>query len=244
MEITRVNRVPLFIASFFFAVMFAAPSIALAQKNDPTQRPYDPYDQQDPYQREQLTASARIQFEPNDAEVYVDGRLAGRVDDFDSFFQRLRVTPGNHQIAIWREGYRTEFHNVYFAQDSTRQLNGRMERLRPGMVSGPRPGRGRGYAYGQPPWAGGPQNDRYAQNDRNDRAQFGTVTLSIPVSDAQVFVNGTRRNLQRRGNRVDLNLEPGRHYIEVRRAGYEPFARQIMVRPGATINVNVPMRRG
>ena len=47
--------------------------------------------------------SARIQVTPRDAEVYVDGYLAGIVDDFDGFMQRLRLPPGEHEIELYRE---------------------------------------------------------------------------------------------------------------------------------------------
>jgi hypothetical protein len=242
--ITRVNRVPAFIGSCFLFVLLAAPGVAWAQRD---------YDyQQESKQRDVYSASARLQIQPRDAEVFVDGQFVGRVDDFDGIFQRLRLTPGNHMIAIWRDGYRTEFHNVYFAKDSTRSLAGQMERLAPGMASGPRPGRGRGNAYGRPDWAGNPNNpnqrDPYGRDpygrDPYQQDRFGTVALNIPVTDARIFVDGTRRNVQRRqGTRFELDLAPGRHRIEVRRSGYQTFSRDVVVRPGTEISVNVPLRR-
>ena len=65
--------------------------------------PYPPYG----YYRWEPEASVRIEVTPRDAEVYVDGYYAGNVDDFDGSFQRLRVEPGEHEIAIFREGFRT-----------------------------------------------------------------------------------------------------------------------------------------
>lgn len=234
--ITRVNRVPRFIGSCVLFAVLAVPSIASAQRVE--QR--GDYDYKEESKRREFSSSVRLQLQPNDGEVYIDGRYAGRVDDFDGIFQKMRVTPGHHQIAIWREGYRTEFHNLYFTDGRTEYLRGNMERLRPGMASGPRPGRGRGYAWGQPPWAQGQGPGQYP-----DRVRFGTVTLAIPVSGAEIYVDGSRRNWQRRaGNQFELDLAPGRHRIEVRRAGYQTFAREVVVRPGADINVNVSMRRG
>ena len=58
-------------------------------------------------------ASVRLEVTPRDAEVYVDGYYAGNVDDFDGSFQRLRVEPGEHEIAIFREGFRTFRQKVY-----------------------------------------------------------------------------------------------------------------------------------
>ena len=52
-------------------------------------------------------ASVRLDVKPKEAEVYVDGYYAGMVDDFDGTFQRLRVEPGEHEIELWLDGYRT-----------------------------------------------------------------------------------------------------------------------------------------
>ena len=52
-------------------------------------------------------ASVRLDVKPKEAEVYVDGYYAGVVDDFDGTFQRLRVEPGEHEIELWLDGYRT-----------------------------------------------------------------------------------------------------------------------------------------
>lgn len=242
MATTRVNRVPALLGSFMLLAVLAAPSVAFAQRG------YGDYDYKQESERDEFSGKVRIQVAPNDAEVYVDGRYAGRVDEFDGVFQRLRVTPGNHQIAIWREGYRTEYHTLYFNRDETEYLRGDMERLRPGMASGPRPGRGRGNAYGRPDWAGNPNRpnqypDQYP--NRPYQGQWGTVSLAIPVSGAEIYVDGSRRNWQRRaGNRFELDLVPGRHRIEVRRDGYRTFTRDIVVRAGSEIAVNVAMRRG
>ena len=56
---------------------------------------------------------------PSDAEVYVDGYYAGIVDDFDGTFQRLRVEPGEHEIEVYQEGFRTFRQKVYLTPDNT-----------------------------------------------------------------------------------------------------------------------------
>ena len=53
---------------------------------------------------------------PRDAEVYVDGYYAGDVDDFDGTFQRLRVEPGEHEIEIYKDGFRPFRQKVYLAR--------------------------------------------------------------------------------------------------------------------------------
>ena len=40
------------------------------------------------------TSSVRLEVTPRDAQVFVDGYVAGTVDELDGIFQRLRVRPG------------------------------------------------------------------------------------------------------------------------------------------------------
>ncbi len=53
------------------------------------------------------TGQIRLQVRPRDAEVYVDGYYAGRVDDFDGYIQSLQIEEGPHTIEIVAPGYET-----------------------------------------------------------------------------------------------------------------------------------------
>ncbi len=72
-------------------------------------------------------ASVRIQVEPAETEVYVDGYYAGVVDDFDGLFQRLHLTPGNHEITLRLDGYETWSAPIFAAPDSTVSLHHDMQ---------------------------------------------------------------------------------------------------------------------
>ena len=63
--------------------------------------------------------SARLQVTPKHAEVYVDGHLAGTVDDFDGFLQRLDVPAGEHELTLYFDGYRTIQQKVLFRPGAT-----------------------------------------------------------------------------------------------------------------------------
>ena len=65
------------------------------------------------YRTYEPEASVRLEVKPKEAEVYVDGFYAGIVDDFDGTFQRLRVPPGEHELELWLEGYRTVRQKVF-----------------------------------------------------------------------------------------------------------------------------------
>ena len=48
-----------------------------------------------------------LEITPSDADVYVDGQYAGRVEDFDGTTQPLTLTSGTHRIDLSAPGYET-----------------------------------------------------------------------------------------------------------------------------------------
>ena len=69
---------------------------------------------------------------PREAMVYVDGYLAGTVDEFDGTFQRLHVAPGEHELVIYLQGYRTIRQHLYLGPNATRKITETMEKLAAG----------------------------------------------------------------------------------------------------------------
>jgi hypothetical protein len=59
------------------------------------------------YYRPVYRSSAWIKtdVEPDEARVYVDGRLVGTADDFDGFPRMLRVSAGTHRLTFRLSGY-------------------------------------------------------------------------------------------------------------------------------------------
>ncbi len=57
----------------------------------------------------------RIDVTPKEAGVYVDGYFAGTVDEFNGTFQRLHVLPGEHEIVIYLDGYRSIRERLYLS---------------------------------------------------------------------------------------------------------------------------------
>src|SRR5207248_343025 len=110
---------------------------------------------------------------PKEAMVYLDGYYAGIVDDFDGAFQRLRTSPGGHELTLYLDGFRTYSERVYLGADNTFKLRHRMEKLAGGEVAerppAPQPpqyqpgeaGPGQGAPGGQfPPGPGGRRGPR------------------------------------------------------------------------------------
>jgi len=77
--------------------------------------------------------AVRIEVDPKesreDIQVYVDEGLAGVVDDFDGFSQRLYLPPGKHEIEIRLDGYKTIRLSIFVSLGKTTHIRGRMEPL-------------------------------------------------------------------------------------------------------------------
>jgi hypothetical protein len=196
------------------------------------------------YQRGRETdysSALRFNVSPNRAEVFIDGSYAGRVDDFDGMFQKLRVRPGQHEVVLYLDGYRTVRERVFVGADSTRTI----------QLNLPRLGRGE-RAYGRPVDRGtgdwwDPRSNN-SNNSVNSSARLGTVSLGLAPYDSEVWVDGRRwsqtGNGRGRNERMALRLNAGRHRIEVRRPGYQTYVRELNVPTGGTVSFNVTLRRG
>ena len=187
-------------------------------------------------------SSARIQVTPKQTEVYVDGYLAGVVDDFDGTTQRLRVSPGEHVIDLYLDGHKPVTQTVLFQQGKTIRIKHTMEQLASGEAAparpAPKPGaaapnqRGQYDAFGQPISGGGPVNAANAS---------ATLAIRVQPGDASVIVDGER--WQSSGDRLEIHVSPGEHRIEVQKDGYQPFATTVRVKAGDNAPMNVSLTK-
>lgn len=212
--------------------------------------PFPPYGVR--YGYYDFSASLRIQVTPRDAEVFVDGYLAGKVDDFDGVFQRLRLRPGGHEITIFLEGYETVREAVYLEAGGERKLQFAMNRLAAGQRSEPPsqpvPAAEDDQAAGAPRPA--PAMRRPGPIDRQNPGEvvspapgrFGTLSLRVQPADAQIFIDGERWAVPGGEERISIQLSEGRHTIEVRREGMNTYTEDILIRRGATFTLNVSLK--
>lgn len=229
---------------------------------------YPPYGGYPPYRYYAMDpgASMKLEVKPNQAEVYVDGYYAGRVDDFDGTFQRLRVTPGEHQVDVYLEGYRTLHQKVYLQPDKTFTIKQDLEKLQPGDQPDPRPQpmnppqtgapdagnqpgsqppmyppaqRGR---RGQPPPP--PPSSRDPRDPRDPRAAsaFGSIAIRVQPGDADVIVDGEKWRAPEGQERLVIELPEGRHTVEIQKAGFRSYVTDVDVRRGETTPLNVSLR--
>jgi hypothetical protein len=190
------------------------------------------------------SSSARILGAPPEAEVYVDGYYAGLVDDFDGSFQRLRVPPGEHEVVIYLEGYRSTKQNILFRPRAGYKIRATLEKLAAGEQTEPRP-------QPSPTNAGPPARpDRGRDREEGEHASsqpagFGTLAVRVQPAGATVLVDGERWEGPESGDRLLLQLAEGHHEVEVRRDGYQPYRTEVDVRSGRTqtLNVSLPQER-
>jgi hypothetical protein len=182
----------------------------------------------------------RVQVEPRQTEVFVDGYYAGTVDDFDGFFQRLRLEPGEHEIELYLQGYRSMRQKIYLQPGSTFRVRHTMQPLQPGESPDERPIATGVFPAAAPLPAPG---ERAAGRDASGsaRSTFGALALRTQPADADVLVDGQPWQSSGSGNQLIVQLPPGDHRVEVRKSGFQTFSTVVRVRRGETTALNVSL---
>ncbi len=219
--------------------------------------PYYPY-----YARyADRSADVRVMVTPKEAQVFVDGYYMGVVDDFDGIFQRLTLPPGEHEIVVRLEGYRTVHEKLTLAPHTTYKLKYAMETLGPGETMepiplpteppptaegqrpmppgqptagpGPRP---RAPRPGQMPPPPPPSQPRSAES-----GEYGTLAIRAQPAGADITIDGQPWQSSDPDATLLVQLSTGPHRIEIRKDGFRPFSRDIDVRGGGTTPLNVSL---
>ncbi|MGE0594377.1 MAG: PEGA domain-containing protein [Vicinamibacterales bacterium] len=180
------------------------------------------------------SASFRLRVSPRNTEVYVDGYYAGVVDSYDGIFQRLRVTPGAHDVVLYLDGYRSLTRRVYAQPTGSLTLDHVMEPLSPGMPPEARP---------LPPTGSEGTSDRGGTPTGVEMiGPTGTLSLQVNPADAVVLIDGERWTAGSSGRRLEGRLPVGRHRLEVQRTGYASQVMDIELRRGETELLNLTLR--
>lgn len=193
-----------------------------------------------------IRASVRVLATPKEAAVYVDGFYAGIVEDFDGMFQELWLPPGEHEIVLYLDGYRTVSQRLYLRPGSTLKLHQAMERLPTGVASEPPP-----VAPPVPPPPAGsftplrtpPRRQPtppQAPSAKFQAVGFGSLALRVQPVDADVIIDGERWVSSDAGQFV-VQVSVGPHRVEVVKTGYQRFSTEIQVRERETTPLNVSL---
>jgi hypothetical protein len=207
-------------------------------------------------------AELRLQVTPKEAQVYVDGYYAGIVDDFDGAFQRLRVRPGHHEIAIYLAGYHTVRQNLYLSPGQDSKMKFAMVPLGPGEQNDPVPQpaapptlpQGYGDQSAQRPMMRPTAPPRSLPTPAEPQRQvevtaapaqnFGSLVIRVQPAGADVLVDGERWQGPDAAERLVIQVPEGSHRIEVRKDGYLPFSTTVNVKSGESAQVNVSLAKG
>jgi hypothetical protein len=184
----------------------------------------------------------RIEVKPVEAEVYVDGYLAGSVDEFDGFFQRLHLPPGAHEIVIYLDGFRTIREKLYLAPGASYKIRRAMEPLAEGETNEQRP---------EPPPEPPPERKTAVQSEPEERtlseeppapvSGFGVLELRVQPEDVEILIDGDPWPTGGPSEAIAIHLPAGEHRIEIRRAGHPSFATDVEVESGKTTTLNVKL---
>jgi hypothetical protein len=180
-------------------------------------------------------SSLRLQVSPRTTEVFVDGYYAGTVDEYDGIFQRLRLEPGEYEMALYLPGYRTVTQRVLMQPDRTLKIKHAMVPLGPNDSPESRPA-----ATGEPSLRDLSAADPGPQNRD---ASFGAIAVRVQPADAEVLIDGERWEGPSDDEALVLDIAPGTHRVEVRKSGYRGYATQVDVQAGETAPINVSLPR-
>lgn len=202
--------------------------------------------------------SVKLEVKPRNAQVYVDGYYAGIVDDFDGAFQRLRIIPGEHEIVLYLEGYRTVRQKVYVQPNNTFKMKQNMEKLGSGEHMEPRPtppapppSAEPGGQPGQPPYGQvppppygrrAPQGTPPPNAPQPPSATYGMLAIRVQPGPADVVVDGEKWRGPEGQERIFIELPEGRHTIEIQKPGYRTYVTDVEIHRGDTTQLNVSLR--
>jgi hypothetical protein len=173
-------------------------------------------------------------------------------------FQSLAIEPGEHEITIYQEGFRSMRQRLYLSPGATLRIKGVMERLAPGEPNEPRPMRPAGPPSGDvdaqlpsqyqaapqyqpPPQPQPPAAEPYPPPPPDSR--YGQLAIRVQPADAEVLIDGETWRAPAGSERLVVSLAPGTHRVEIRREGYDAFVTAIEVRRGETTPLNVSLAR-
>lgn len=234
-------------------VSWAAPADAQYRYPRPYPGPYG-------YRMAEPESNVRLVVTPREAMVYVDGYLAGTVDEFDGVFQRLHVTPGEHELTIYLAGYRTLRERLYLSPNATRKVTHTMEKLGAGEVAEapPMPPEPQADSTASPrprdrypfPGRGEPGRDPRRPDNRppppapvQSTSPTATLVLRVQPSGADVTIDGEAWQGPSGDERLVIQVAEGRHRVEVRKDGYQPYSAEVDVKRRESLPVNVSLTR-
>lgn len=208
----------------------------------------------------------RCQVKPESASVLVDGYYAGRVDDFDGFFQRLRIAPGKHTITFRNPGYAPLSVSVYGVRGQDIHIKQNLmagdDRLPEDSRLQSQRGDNRGHVV--PPYgSSGRSGGGYSGGDEEEQQEGrgyspqpsappststapridgqGLVRLKIEPAGASVYIDGNFWGVVQESGAVEVQLVAGSHTIEIVKPGFQTFRKDVRVTEGGDTEIEAEL---
>jgi len=195
------------------------------------------------------SAEVKLEVKPKDAQVFVNGYYAGLVDDFDGTFQRLHLAPGDHEIVLYLEGYRTVKQTIRVRPREDAKIRYALEPLPAGeKAEPPPPPPPEEEQQQQQPTAPGSRrpapSGQPAPSIRAEARGFGTLVFRIQPVGAEILIDGERWQGPEGDERLVVQVSEGSHRVEIRKEGFVPYTGEVTVEGGGTtpLNVSLPPR--
>lgn len=173
---------------------------------------------------------------PEDAQVFLDGKLVGVADDYDGYPGYLAIRPGKHRLGFSYQGYRSTEIRVDLARGELVRIDRKLPKLAkgetdPGLPAPAAALAGRGGSAGASTHA--------LQKDSPE----GALRLHVTPADAKIKLDGDFF-----GNGGDLSrlhsgiaLAPGKHTIQVSLPGYRNESLEVDLPPGKEKTVSIDL---
>jgi hypothetical protein len=72
--------------------------------------------------------SIRLRIDPSSAQVYIDGALAGTVDDFNGLSSHLELEAGPHDLEVRAKGFQTYKTHMLVEADRTTTMRASLKK--------------------------------------------------------------------------------------------------------------------
>jgi hypothetical protein len=207
--------------------------------------------------------AVKTDVEPDEAALYLDGKLIGSADDFDGFPDRLYLGRGHYRLEFRLPGYETYSTEIDAAPGRSFRIDQHLKKVpgakQHGTYESARPEGGivrffakRGSsAEPQSPEApeGGPgeyrEEYRHDRDEMDDQEADARLFFEVEPAEAAIYIDGRFA-----GGAQDLNsmdegfvVEPGEHHITVVCPGYRESTLVVTAGGRKTTRVRLSLSR-
>jgi len=176
----------------------------------------------------------RLNIDPDDAEVYLDGRLIGEAYEFSAFSSSIRLSSHNHRLVFRRDGY---FETVVDLDNYRGRRIILDQRLRPFSSEGTPAAQASEPARTENPAAGGDDGSAVAEGATTRYA----LILTIEPAEATIYVNGRFWGIVPSSGRIGRVAFAEKEIdLDVMKPGFKPWHQKIVLtEEGEELNVKL-----